>query len=146
MASCDHNLTEQDLIDDYPSSLGSHIGESTEGLNFRRIRGWRDQAAGVVNSILKRHGITPTELAQGSDEAEVARAAIKAYVVAKMLFVSGRREDGRDHMRMWSELKAELASTPENLGDVQPTSSVVVSNVPSTQTAPDTWGGDFTGW
>lgn len=146
MAIYAHNLTEQDIIDDYPSSSGAHIGESTQGLNFRKIRGWRDQAAGIVNAILKRHGIDPEALEEGSDEAQVARAAIKAYAVAKMFFVAGRREEGRDHMSEWSEIKKGLESEPENLGDAQLSSSGTVTNVPATQAASDTWGGDWTGW
>lgn len=145
MAIYAHNLEEQDILDDYPSQGGAHVTEDSQGLNLRVIRGYRDQAAGIINARLKRHGIVPEDLEEGSDEAEVARAAIRTYAVAKMLFKVQRADEGRDFMRQWSELRDSISDEPENLGDAQSTAASISSNI-STDAVDDGWGGDFSGW
>ena len=149
MAVYTHEITEADIISQYPSQDAQNISETSRGLNFGDLRYWRDQGAGILNALMARHGITPEDL--GEDERQLVRHGIISYVIGSALRRAQKLDLSREYMNDWKDTKKTLSERPQDLGESQAGSSQVLTNVPEAGSSQDTydrykWSSQFGGW
>lgn len=131
-----HGVSYDDVLDTLPADT-RHVSATSAGLNYGQIDGFIARAAGQVNALLARHGLT-----LDANGTQLARDAIIAYAAAYSLERIGAAAEQIDRrMREWDRLTKQLASEPQNVGVAQDDAGTlgVKSNAPSTPTA-RRWG------
>lgn len=127
-----HGVSCDDVLDTLPADT-RHVSATSAGLNFGQVDGFIARAAGQVNALLARHGLTSLD----ANSTQVARDAIIAYAAAYSLERIGAAADQIDRrMREWDRLTKQLASEPQNVGTAQDAAGTlgVKSNLPTTST------------
>lgn len=138
-----HGVTASAVIEDRLPFASGTITASSEGLSTSTIEGYITRAAGIINTLLERNGIDPENL--GSNETELIKEAITAYVLASAL---ERRQWDRDEVQRaweaWHSLRKTIRESPSDLGkaDVQ---GSIQTNVDTSSDA-NSWGSHFKGW
>ena len=114
MASYVYGLVAADIK--VPGHDLSQIGVASESLDQGDLTQAIEDAAGLINALLDRSGITPgTSLDDDTHAACVA--AIKAYAQAEALKILG--DTGERYEAAWSQWQmhySNFAAHPENLG------------------------------
>lgn len=119
MAVYAYGLTHSNITPEIPGAAGSTFSTTSIPVTTTQITVWITEAAGVVTSLLNKAGISPdaTWLAANEEAAEVAKSAVKAYVVERIAAVMGMDALYTRAKERWDEAHARLSTFPEVLGD-----------------------------
>lgn len=124
-----HTVTVEMVLDTLPVNTTT-VTATSNGLNYGMVDGFISRAAGQVNALLVRHGISPESL--DPDSSQLAQDAIVAYSAAYSLEKLGASPDLIERrLREYKELINTLKSDPQSLGSAQDQSQAlgVKSNI-----------------
>lgn len=112
-----HTVTVEMVLDTLPVNTTT-VTATSNGLNYGMVDGFISRAAGQVNALLVRHGISPESL--DPDSSQLAQDAIVAYSAAYSLEKLGASPDLIERrLREYKELINTLKSDPQSLGSAQ---------------------------
>jgi len=108
-------------------------------LNTTKIDAWINRAAGQVNALLERNGVTSAEVLANENSLEVARTAVLNYAVAKSLEVAVSNPADPRIVRSWEQWREAfklLQDVPSTLGAaLEPTDQVKANFTPGQRTS-----------
>lgn len=112
-----HSVTVDMVLDTLPVNT-TQVTATSNGLNLGLVEGYISRAAGQVNALLVRHGMSPESLDPNSSQ--VAQDAIVAYSAAYSLERLGASPDQIERrLREYKELINTLKTDPQSLGSAQ---------------------------
>jgi hypothetical protein len=128
-----YGITSAKVLDELPNNIRG-VTSSSQGLNTTKITAWIERAAGQVNALLERYGVTSDEVLLNDNSLEVARTAILSYAVAKSLEVAVANPADPRIERSWAQWRDAyklLQDVPSTLGAaLEPTDQVKANFTP----------------
>ena len=130
-----YGITFEDLVYGIPGIDAAQIGPYTEPLSTTNLVAWANDAAGLLNGMLAKSGITANAQLEPTAH-QRCKAAVKAYVTSQALAVMGVNGPVYDQARnIWEQAYAEVGNRPQNLGTqyVQPVKTNLSESIPDSQ-------------
>ena len=139
-------VTAENVRDSYPRSRGGAITETSEGLSLPVLRVWVEEGSAMLNAALEARGYSDLTTQLQANAIAMGAAAVRNYVVARMLLSSNRAEESTLYRQAWEDALKQFRTMPEYLGASQPATAQVSSNIDPTSPSRNAWGRDFKGW
>jgi len=139
-----HNVNVNIVLGALPFDT-SGVTASSSPVNTVDIGHWITEGAGIINSLLERHGIDP-ETGLLANGAQLVRRGVIGYAAAQALKSAGITGSKLvEFEKAFDQVDKRIRTDPRSLGDSQDPASVVISSV--TTETPKKWSADtFKGW